>query len=281
MNYVFRQGAHEIFELFASIMNVRSSFFTLSVNPIYSGSRLPMCHYCRMLRQELGMEATCHDQDISATAQTRKSKEIYSYCCHGGMHEMAVPICCEDQIIGYAIIGQFRDTTQLRSPYADIWEHRFGNTELQTAYESAPAFSETKIESIKKLFRHSIRIIESEYMIVMKDYDLISPLITRIHEQPETPIPVKDAVKLIGRSESSINRLFKTITGLSFKQYQIQTLLKKANDLMSNNPHTPAAQIAAQLGFEDPLYFSRLYKQHTGKTPSDFRKQLPPEQVSG
>ena len=69
---------------------------------------------------------------------------------------MAMPICCEDQIIGYAIIGQFRDTTQLRSPYADIWEHRFGNTELQKAYESAPSFSEIQIEGMKKLFRHSI-----------------------------------------------------------------------------------------------------------------------------
>jgi AraC-like DNA-binding protein len=34
------------------------------------------------------------------------------------------------------------------------------------------------------------------------------------------------------------------------------------------------AQVATQLGFEDPAYFSRCFKKHTGRTPLEFRQAL-------
>jgi YesN/AraC family two-component response regulator len=34
------------------------------------------------------------------------------------------------------------------------------------------------------------------------------------------------------------------------------------------------AEISAQLSFEDPAYFSRIFKKHTGRSPLEFRRSL-------
>lgn len=274
LNYVFRQGAHEVFEIFASVLDVRSAFFTTKGNPIYSGSKLPMCKYCRMLRKDLGMEEECHNQDLDSIREARKTGSLVTYTCHGGMQEMAMPIHFENTIIGYAIIGQFRNNGQRVSPYASRWENRFGNNRLQEIYESSPMLNQERIEGLKKLFRHSVRSIESDSLIVLKDYDLISPLIEQIHRHPENTLTIEEAEKIIGRSKSTINRLFKNTTGHAFRQYQIQTKIEIAQQIMRNHPQQPAAVVAEQLGFDDPLYFSRLFKKHTGQTPSSFRNAV-------
>lgn len=38
---------------------------------------------------------------------------------------------------------------------------------------------------------------------------------------------------------------------------------------------TPAkvSEVAAMTGYEDVKYFSRLFRKHTGKTPSEFREE--------
>ena len=40
------------------------------------------------------------------------------------------------------------------------------------------------------------------------------------------------------------------------------------------------AEIAYQTGFNDPKYFSRSFKKHTGKTPSEYVKQIKSEKKS-
>ena len=35
-----------------------------------------------------------------------------------------------------------------------------------------------------------------------------------------------------------------------------------------------AGEIAYRAGFSDPLYFSRAFKRHTGRSPTAFRKSI-------
>lgn len=272
--FIFRPGAHELFELFATIMNVHSAFFTMDIKPIYSGARLSKCQYCRMVGEDLGRASKCHQQDIDATRTVSDTQDLYSYVCHAGMHEMALPIFCDEETIGYVIIGQFRDKKQRRSPFASEWKRRFGTNDLQIAYEETPAFTADQIEGIRKLFRHAIRYIESEYMVIRKDFDLIHPLIERMRNNPDQDLTMAEAKECIGRSTSAVNRLFKKLTGLPLRQYQIRLKLNKAKHVIQDHPLRPISQIAFDLGFTDPLYFSRIFKKHTGETPSNYRKRV-------
>ena len=53
----------------------------------------------------------------------------------------------------------------------------------------------------------------------------------------------------------------------------VYVLLKEVMDnavdeYMSTSPESSIAQIARRFGFDDPLYFSRLYKKYRGTSPS-------------
>ncbi len=75
-----------------------------------------------------------------------------------------------------------------------------------------------------------------------------------------------------GMSYSSFRRLFKAHTGLAPNQYLLDLKLRKARDLLSGTP-LQIQQIAAECGFENHFYFTRIFTQRNGLTPLAYRKQ--------
>jgi AraC-like DNA-binding protein len=74
---------------------------------------------------------------------------------------------------------------------------------------------------------------------------------------------------------SYLSREFsKYFDNLSFGDYIRKLRIEKATQLLSNSTHS-LAEIAYLTGFSDQSHFSRIFKQHTGKSPSIFRQNLP------
>ncbi len=70
---------------------------------------------------------------------------------------------------------------------------------------------------------------------------------------------------------SNFRIMFKKYTGMSPIQYHLQLRIKHAEDMLIMS-QKPVKEIAYDLGFQSVFYFSRLFKQKTGKNPSDLRK---------
>lgn len=71
---------------------------------------------------------------------------------------------------------------------------------------------------------------------------------------------------------SYLAHLFKNRTGLSPWNYVILRRLQRANDLMTQG--LSAEEACYRVGFDNYANFFRLYKKHTGISPSQFKKQL-------
>lgn len=64
----------------------------------------------------------------------------------------------------------------------------------------------------------------------------------------------------------------KRITGLTPNDYVLRLKMNKAMLLLDEEKvQNPIAQIAYQLGFTNPAYFSRIFKKQFGVTPREFR----------
>lgn len=71
-------------------------------------------------------------------------------------------------------------------------------------------------------------------------------------------------------SESHFHTLFKNWAGITPVEYRNQLRLSHARTKLKGSAGS-IEEIARQVGFEDPFYFSRLFKRETGKTPREYR----------
>lgn len=75
-----------------------------------------------------------------------------------------------------------------------------------------------------------------------------------------------------GYSISHFSRLFKQTIGQNFSEYVSQRKLKEAMDLLSNTAFS-IDTICHQLGYKDRTQFHKLFHDHLGMTPNQYRKQ--------
>ena len=110
--------------------------------------------------------------------------------------------------------------------------------------------------------------------VIEKDTDYVlraSEYIQRNHYNPELSVQmVADYIKI---DRTYLYRLFKHATGMSVIEYINQCRIAKARIMLVDGSAT-IKDIAGISGFSDQMYFSRLFKKHTGKTPSEYRKSL-------
>jgi len=85
-------------------------------------------------------------------------------------------------------------------------------------------------------------------------------------------IPVEKAARIAGYEKNAFSRIFKQATDTSFHQYLNNYRIKKACVLLLENADT-VSKIAETVGLPELKTFCRVFKQITGVTPSEYRKQ--------
>ncbi len=84
--------------------------------------------------------------------------------------------------------------------------------------------------------------------------------------------PLAAYAKALATSETHLNRICRKAFGTSaFGVIQRRIMLEATRDLRFTRH--PVAAIAHSLGFDDPAYFARVFKKHTGLTPREFRNR--------
>ena len=73
-------------------------------------------------------------------------------------------------------------------------------------------------------------------------------------------------------SERQFNRRLKKLTGLTPGNYLKEIKLQKARQLLENKVYSTIAEVAYSVGFSTPEYFSKIFKNRFGKSPSDYLK---------
>lgn len=69
-----------------------------------------------------------------------------------------------------------------------------------------------------------------------------------------------------------LSELFKKEMGVTFGDFVTDMRIRRAMDMLAVSP-AKVSEVAAISGYEDVKYFSRLFKKHTGKTPSEYREE--------
>jgi AraC family transcriptional regulator len=82
-------------------------------------------------------------------------------------------------------------------------------------------------------------------------------------------IALADLAALVGLSPHHFCRVFARTFGRSPIRYLIERRIERACVLLDSGT-LPVAEVAAQVGYDDPAYFARLFRKHKGVAPSGY-----------
>ncbi|MBQ4816777.1 AraC family transcriptional regulator [Bacillus pumilus] len=95
----------------------------------------------------------------------------------------------------------------------------------------------------------------------------------------EKKLTRKDLAHKMGFHESYFSTFFKQSMGLSVTDYIAQIRIDEAKKRLLQTDDQ-IQMIARQVGYTDSLYFSRIFRQKTGRSPSQFRNNRRPERIA-
>ena len=93
-----------------------------------------------------------------------------------------------------------------------------------------------------------------------------------IDEHYQDPINICDLAAQFYISPSHLSRQFKSLYGCTPIHYLIDMRISQACKLLKENPDMEAKTVSTLVGYNDQFHFSKIFKKHTGYTPSDYRK---------
>ncbi len=83
------------------------------------------------------------------------------------------------------------------------------------------------------------------------------------------PLTLAQIARSIECSPAYLCRHFRELTGKTPFQYLRVVRLEAAKELLLSE--VPIARIAEMVGFDDPLYFSKVFSHHVGQSPQNYR----------
>ncbi|MBO0937732.1 AraC family transcriptional regulator [Fibrella sp. HMF5335] len=200
------------------------------------------------------------------------------------------PVQCATIALDWQVVGQtlaFLNERYPRKGDSGEWKlnfnqyHFYNNRELANVLNRLISISmEDNMDkdaladlTLKSLL---IRVIQTQNMAVMADglptNNRFAAVISYIHEHLTEKIGIDLLCQKACMSKSSFFRSFKGAFGLSPVEFIIRERISLARRLLAN-PTLTVAEVSDMVGFQNPHYFSRLFKLLEGTTPKTYRQQ--------
>ncbi|MBK1895560.1 AraC family transcriptional regulator [Chryseobacterium paridis] len=92
-----------------------------------------------------------------------------------------------------------------------------------------------------------------------------------IHENYDKKTNVNQIAEMVSLSTPAFCRYFKKQTNMTFTDFVNNYRINQAKIFLLKD--SSITEVCFQVGFESLSYFNKLFKQHLGETPSEFRKR--------
>jgi two-component system response regulator YesN len=131
------------------------------------------------------------------------------------------------------------------------------------------------MDTLRKWFDD--RITDASRCVITKTTTQADNLIDKAREyigaEYMNDISLDDVSRQINISSYYFSKLFKEETGVNFIEYLTDLRMEKSKELLAS-PDMSVKDICVSVGYQDPNYFSRIFKKINGVTPTEYREQI-------
>ena len=257
------------------LVDVRIAVFDTAFNELYSSPK-NLSNFCQCVRQNEAMNAACKYCDEKAFLLAKANKETYVYPCHLGLYEAVTPIYDQDQLLGYVMIGQLlEDQSDLDEKWRRInllyGKHADSFSDFQKEFRELKQMSMSEIEAVSNIMKACASSIWFQHLIDVERSPITDKIDRYIEAHYKEAIDTADLCDALNISKTTVYNYLKSDYNLSLTKYINQYRLEQSKELLKDKS-TPIAQVAMEVGFEDYNYYTRVFKNHYGQTPSQYRK---------
>lgn len=158
-------------------------------------------------------------------------------------------------------LEKFYDAEFITSNFADMWN-------LGTQAE--------RYQCMSLFYRLLSYLCAAEHS---RDFDndrfkLIDPAVTYLKEHIyDSTLTTEKLHRLCGISNTYFRQIFTEQFGTTPKNYILTKRISHAKAIITSGDYSTIGEVALSVGFNDPLYFSKVFKKMHGVSPSDINNE--------
>lgn len=247
--------------------------------------------FCMYMKSDQNHYRICLSMIRRIYHKCERIGHTYFGMCHAGLGEYVVPIFDGEILIGSINAGFFQDQTHKtlhRICRACAQKPPLDPEQAEQRYRQSICTPDVDVE-------HMIRALEllAEYLgqayHQLRSAQPHSDSVGRYHNSSEDTIlahaleyirinfnnriTVTELSEFCHCSDSYLSRIFKRRTGVNINVYVNKVRMEHAKNPLCLSDES-ISEIAASVGFDDPNYFSRVFTQIIGISPTEFRKRF-------
>ena len=232
----------------------------------YPIERLPFCQLVNKVDDE---HKKCRECDKIACKAALDTKKTHIYKCRYGLTEAVSPLYNFGALTGFLMMGQICESDE----EARIAEERLcallGRSEAGIAGK-IPKINADMVDAYLK-----IMTICAQYLTLSNAVPVAKPSVAElargyIGENLQKKFGIADICEELKCSKSTLLTTFKKKYGITVNTYITEARLERAVYLLVEGNMT-ISEIAAETGFSDQSYFSKVFSAKYGMPPSEYK----------
>ena len=232
--------------------------------------------FCAAVNESAVEHERCIECDRIACRIALEKKQTHIYKCRYGLTEAVSPLYNFGTLTGFLMMGQIAvSDDECQAAAARLAELIGKADEAARLAESIPRAMPDMIKSYVRIMTICAQYLTLSNALVGDKLSVSQKAMKYVDDNFDKKITAKDICSYAGCSKSTLFSNFKKSYGIAVNEYINDKRLKKA-ELLLTESNESIANVAAECGFSDQSYFSKVFSGKHGITPSEYRlkKQL-------
>ena len=158
----------------------------------------------------------------------------------------------------------------MRSVWYDVFAFTIGS-KAEEYFKTLVRKSESEIKSAVKIMESCVSYLLMSKVIREENGNTAFLITNYINENMTGDLSVGALCREFQFSRNMLYHIADTYFGMPIAQYVRLKRVKKAQQLLKDG--IPVTRVAELTGFFDYVYFGKVFKKYTGKTPTDVKKE--------
>lgn len=254
------------------------NFFNYYQNGINT-NRGHYCDFCSAAKDLPNGRIACDKSDkLDAVSLADQYRQPFFFECHLGIKELVLPLLRDNILIGIIFIGQCRIEGETNEEFilAQVRDSGGDSNVFKEYLQKLPLLTREKLRSISLILSlyFDVRIKHTQ-PIGLPDPSRTLSLAMRAHDYIDHHYNEDISASRIAAhfyvSPAHLARAFRSAYDSTITDYIHAVRIAHAKHLLRVTSAS-VNSIALNVGYPDVNYFSRIFKNITGATPSQYRK---------